>query len=135
MQAAFETLLDEQRLARALQENDAQLHELYEEANIKYRREILTQLGYQNPTARNKVTKMLDQPYVSIDPSVAADVMSRMVMLQEFELKLRELGLEVEDLRNVEDARMFAIMKKQGYQNAFERAELYEWFMSYLAKH
>ena len=54
-QAAFETLLDEQRLARALQENDAQLHELYEESNIKSRRGILTTLGYQNPTCRTPI--------------------------------------------------------------------------------
>ena len=118
-----------------LQAIDVQPHELYSEQSLKDRREILTALGYTDPDVHNKISEMLDQPCVSIDPSVTADAISRTVMVQEFEVKIRELGLEVADLRDMEDARLFVIMKKQGYLNAFERAELCDWLKSYIAMH
>ena len=118
-----------------LQVNDVQPHELYSEQSLKDRREILTALGYTDTDVHSKISKMLDQPYVSIDPSVAADAASRTVMVQEFEVKIRELRLEVKDLRDMEDARLFVIMENQGYLNAFERAELCDWLKSYIAKH
>ena len=78
---------------------------------------------------------MFDQPCFSIDPSVTADTISRTLMVQEFEVKIRELGLEVKDLRDMEDARLFVVMKKQGYLNAFKRADLRDWLKRYIAMH